>query len=106
MRSKFPYLLIFIFIALFPAMAVDTNSLPFVSPMFSDNMVLQRGKPNPIWGWAKAGEVINVEIAGHIAKAVTGADGRWQAEIQPPAPGGPYTLRIIGPVSLDRKSVV
>jgi hypothetical protein len=24
----------------------------FVSPLFGDNMVLQRGKPNTIWGWA------------------------------------------------------
>ena len=23
--------------------------LPFVSPIFGDNMVLQRGKPNAIW---------------------------------------------------------
>ena len=65
--------------------------------MFSDNMVLQRGKPDAIWDWAKPGDVIRVEIAGQTAKAVAGADDRWQAEIQPPAPGGPYTLKIIGP---------
>ena len=97
MRSKFSCVLVFVFIALLSATAADTNSLPFVSPMFSDNMVLQRGKPNPIWGWSKPGEVIKVEVAGHTAKAVTGADGRWQTEIQPPAPGGPYTVKIIGP---------
>ena len=27
--------------------------LPFVSPIFSDNMVLQRGKPDIIWGWIR-----------------------------------------------------
>ena len=42
--------------------------------MFGDNMVLQRGKPNTIWGWAKPGEEIRVKIADHTAKAVT---GRW-----------------------------
>ena len=85
----------FTFGALFAAAA--NVSLPFVSPMFSDNMVLQRGKPDPIWGWAKPGDVIRVEIAGYTAKAVADAYGRWQAEIDSPATGGPYTLKIVGP---------
>src|ERR1017187_2559491 len=84
------------FVAGITAIAAET-SLPFVSPMFGDNMVLQRGKPNTIWGWSKPGEVVRVEIAGHTTKTVTGADGRWQATIQPPAPGGPYTINIDGP---------
>jgi sialate O-acetylesterase len=96
MRLKSCCLFIFVLLTFIAAGAADTNSLSFLSPMFSDNMVLQRGKPNPIWGWSKPGEVIKVEIAGHTTKAVTGADGRWQAEIQPPAPGGPYTVKIIG----------
>jgi sialate O-acetylesterase len=79
------------------ATAADTASLPFVSPIFSDNMVLQRGKPNTIWGWSKPGQAVRVEIAGHIAKTVTGTNGRWQVRIQPPAPGGPYTIKIDGP---------
>ena len=28
------------------------KSLPLVSPIFGDNMVLQRGKVNTIWGWS------------------------------------------------------
>jgi len=79
--------------------AAETNnaSLPFVSPMFGDNMVLQRGKANRFWGWAKPGQAIRVEIAGQTATAVTGPDGRWQAEVKVPAPGGPYTVKITGP---------
>ena len=75
------------------ALAADAP-LPLVSPMFGDNMVLQRGRPNAIWGWAKPGEVVRVELAGHTAAATADAEGRWQAQIQPPAPGGPYTLKI------------
>ena len=48
-------------------MAADKAPLPFVSPMFGDNMVLQRGKLNTIWGWAKPGQEVRVEIAGHYA---------------------------------------
>jgi len=90
------FLCVSIFATLWTTAAADHSSLPFVSPMFSDNMVLQRGKPDRIWGWAKPGDVITVEIAGHTAKAVAGADGHWQAQIQPPEPGGPYTLKITG----------
>lgn len=71
-----------------------TNSLPFISPMFGDNMVLQRGKPARFWGWAKAGDTIRVELAGQSATAVAAADGRWQTDVPTPVPGGPYTVTI------------
>ena len=86
-----------VFTASLTAAAAKDSALPFVSPMFSDNMVLQRGRPDPVWGWAKPGDVVQVEFAGHTAKATAGADGRWEVKIQPPAPGGPYTLKITGP---------
>jgi sialate O-acetylesterase len=75
--------------------------LSFVSPVFDDNMVLQRGKPNTIWGWAKPGEEIRVTIADCMAKTVTKDDGRWSVVIQPPAPGGPHTLVIDGPQHVE-----
>ena len=77
------------------------TSLPFVSPIFGDNMVLQRGKPNPIWGWSEPGDKVRVEIQGRSATAVAGQDGRWQVTMDPPPAGGPYTIRVTG-----RQSVV
>ena len=59
-------------------------------------MVLQRGKPNAVWGWSKPGDVVTVQIAGHTTKAVAGSDGHWLARVKPPAPGGPYTVTIDG----------
>jgi len=70
--------------------------LPFVSPVFGDHMVLQRGKPNAIWGWSTPGDSVRVELADHSATAVAAANGKWQTRIEPPAAGGPYTLRIAG----------
>jgi sialate O-acetylesterase len=84
-------------LALLAASAAENAQLPFVSPMFGDNMVLQRGKPIRFWGWARAGELIRVELDGRTATAVAESDGRWQTEIKPPAPGGPYEVKIIGP---------
>ncbi len=80
--------------------------LSFVSPVFGDNMVLQRGKPNTIWGWAKPGEEVRVTIADHTVKTVTRDDGRWSVVIQPPAPGGPYTLVIDGPQHVEFHDVL
>jgi sialate O-acetylesterase len=73
---------------------------PFISPIFGDNMVLQRGKTNTIWGWAGAGEKIAVEISGRTVVATATAAGRWQAQFLPPQVGGPYTLTVSGPTNV------
>ena len=72
--------------------AAVAKPLPFVSPVFGDNMVLQRGKPDAIWGWSDPGDTVRVQIGEHSATATAGSDRRWLIKIQPPAPGGPYTV--------------
>jgi sialate O-acetylesterase len=84
----------------------DNASLPFLSPLFGDHMVLQRGKVDPIWGWAKPGETIRVEMGGHTAKGVAGADGRWEIRMKPPATTEAYTVRIEGLKSVELRDVV
>jgi sialate O-acetylesterase len=81
-------------------------ALPFVSPIFSDNMVLERGKPNTIWGWSDPGDIVRVQIGDHTATGVAGPDRRWQASIQPPAPGGPYTVKIAGHQTVELHNVL
>ena len=71
-----------------------SKPLPLVSPIFGDNMVLQRGKANTIWGWTDPGEKVRVDVGNKTATATAGSDRRWQAKIQPPPAGGPYTVRI------------
>ena len=92
-----------------PGQAAQTaaaKSLPFVSPIFGDNMVLQRGKADAIWGWADPGENVRVEIADKSATAVAGADGRWQVKIEPPSAGGPYTVKITGHQTAELHNVL
>ena len=81
-------------------------ALPLVSPLFGDHMMLQRGKTNTFWGWAKPGETIRLEISGRVATGVAGADGRWQAQILPPPVGGPYTLQISGPQTVTFTNIL
>ena len=80
--------------------------LPLVSPIFGDNMVLQRDKPDTIWGWADPGQSVKVEIAEKSASAVAGPDRRWQVKIQPPAVGGPYTLKVTGSQTIEVHNVM
>ena len=49
--------------------------------LFNDNMVLQRGKPVPVWGRATAGNEIHVRFAGECAKTVVGKDGCWRVDL-------------------------
>ena len=39
------------------------SALPFLSPIFTNNMVLQRGHENPVWGWTVPGSKIKLTFA-------------------------------------------
>ena len=80
--------------------------LPLLSPIFGDNMVLQRGKVNTIWGWSEPGAEIRVSIGGKHASAVAGVDRRWQVKIRPPAVGGPYNVEIRGLQTVELHNVL
>ena len=56
--------------------AAVVRPLPFVSPIFGDNMVLQRGKPDAIWGWSDPGDTVRVQIGEQSATATAGSDRR------------------------------
>jgi sialate O-acetylesterase len=80
--------------------------LPFVSPIFGDSMVLQRGKVNTIWGWSEPGDKVQVEVGGKHASGVAGADRRWEVKIHPPHVGGPYTISIKGHQTVELHNVL
>lgn len=65
-----------------------------MSPMFTDNMVLQRNKTIELKGTADAGEKVSVKIAGQRWQTVCGKDGKWSIKLLPMQAGGPYTLYI------------
>jgi len=88
------------------ATQATAKPLPFVSPIFGDNMVLQRGKANTIWGWSEPGDKVRVEVAGKVAIGTTGADRRWQVKIKPPHVGGPYIVTIKGHQTVELHNVL
>ena len=67
-----------------------------LSPIFSDNMVLQQQTKAPIWGVAAQGKSIEILTSWDNKKYTTQADskGNWRINIQTPKAGGPYSIII------------
>ncbi len=68
-----------------------------VHNLFQSNMVVQREKPVPIWGWAAAGETITVIFDEKTQSATAAADRTWKVELPPmPASSEPRTITVRG----------
>ncbi len=63
---------------------------------FSDRMVVQHDRPLVIWGWDEPGLSIEITFDQVSVSATATVDGRWEAEIAAPDPGGPYEISIRG----------
>jgi hypothetical protein len=63
--------------------------------LFSDNLVLQRNEPIPIWGRGIDGDTVQVTFAGERGTA-TVAGGQWMVRLGPLPAGGPYELTVTG----------
>jgi sialate O-acetylesterase len=65
------------------------------NPLFSDGAVLQRGQKIPVWGTARDGEKVTVEIQGQKA-STTAAGGKWSVRLDALKEGEPLTMKITG----------
>jgi len=66
-----------------------------LAPVFTDNMVLQRDLPVPVWGTASPAEEVRVEFAGQSKSTKADAAGKWLVKLDPmPASAEPRTLTI------------
>ncbi len=79
---------------------------PFLHPLFTDDMVLQRGVADQIWGWTTPGNAVNVRLNGQATRVIAGPDGKWVAHVGPFKAGGPYTLTVNGPQSVTLKNIL
>lgn len=77
------------------------------APLFTNNAVLQRDKPIPVWGKASPGEKVSVTFAGRTVSAVAGADGKWSVTLAAlPARVEPSDLVIQGNNKIALSNVV
>jgi sialate O-acetylesterase len=102
-RASIALLALFCFAAVSRAAESDK---PFVHPLFADDMVLQRGMEDPIWGWTEPGKQVTVSLNGKTATATADSDGKWVAKIGPFEAGGPFELTISGPQTVKLANVL
>ena len=62
--------------------------------LFQSGMVLQRGKPIPIWGKTNPSEQVVISWQKKQYTATADADGRWRIDLPKMKAGGPYTLEV------------
>ncbi len=89
LRAALPLLLA---LACAPA-ALANVRLPSI---FSDHMVLQRGVPLPVWGWAEPSEEVTVTIAGQTQTTKADAAGKWKVKLAPLQSAEPLTFTVKG----------
>ncbi len=64
--------------------------------VLGDHMVIQRGKPVAVWGWALPGESVKVKLESAEAAVQAGPDGRFAATLPALQAGGPLELTVSG----------
>lgn len=74
--------------------------------IFSDNLILQRNQPLPIWGTADPGEKVTVTLADSKAETTAGADGKWLVKLPARAAGENLELNVQGKNAVTFKNVV
>jgi sialate O-acetylesterase len=82
-------------------------------PLFSDDMVLQRGGECPVWGTADPGEPVTVKLVRQSNSGVemssvsttADKDGKWRANVDAIKPGTGCTLTIKGKNEIVFKNV-
>lgn len=74
--------------------------------LFSDHMVLQQETPVPVWGWAMAGEKVEVSIAGQVQSTTAGTDSKWQVKLAPLKSAQPLEMTVKGTNTITVKDVL
>jgi sialate O-acetylesterase len=93
-RKSIAYLLMAISSLLLGSKLHAEITLPKV---IGHNMVLQRNKPLPIWGWASAGEHVTVKFGNQVKETVTDTSKHWEIILDPmPASDQPREMVISG----------
>ena len=76
------------------ASTATAASRPFLSAVFQDHAVLQRGKPIRVWGWANPGDIVTVSLSTSKNSIAADSGGRWNMALPQLEAGGPYSMDV------------
>ena len=67
-----------------------------LSPLFTNNMVLQQQTKAAIWGWTSPAKTVTITPSWNKknTSVKAGADGKWKALLETPVAGGPYEIKV------------
>jgi sialate O-acetylesterase len=74
--------------------------------IFGDNMVLQRNKTIPVWGWSDPNETITIRFDHQTHTVQADRKGNWKVNLDKESAGGPYQLVIKGKNTITFKNVL
>ncbi len=92
--------------AVFGISIANTFANPKLDPVFSDHMVLQRGKPILLSGTADADEKLSIKFLNQDFNTIANNNGIWQLSIPAQKEGGPYTLTVKGKTTVNLNDVL
>ncbi|HEY9759869.1 MAG TPA: sialate O-acetylesterase [Oculatellaceae cyanobacterium] len=98
--------LLFALLLLVSSAVPAAQAKPTLAPIFSDGLVLQRNKSVEIWGAAKPGERVEVQVAGQRKSASADAHGKWRVRLAPMPSGTGLELVVAGGGKGEDKLVV
>jgi sialate O-acetylesterase len=94
------------FLSLTSSIAPSLAAKPFVQPLFSDHMVLQRDNEDAVWGWTNPGDIVIVKVMDatgatvQTRAAAANTEGLWQVLVGPfglVPNNASYSMEIAGP---------
>lgn len=74
--------------------------------IFGDNMVLQRNRSIPVWGWSDPSETITIKFNHQTRTVQADRKGNWKVNLDKELAGGPYQLVIKGKNTVTFKNVL
>ena len=86
--------------------ALPAHAAVRLPAIFADHMVIQRGRPVHVWGFAAPQENVAVVFRGTQRTATADALGQWSIELPPGNAGGPFTLSVQGTNAITLRDIL
>jgi sialate O-acetylesterase len=94
-------------LALLATLATTASADVKLPSIFTSNMVLQRDRAVPVWGWADAGERVTVSFARQTKSAKTDDAGKWTIQLDAlKTSTSPRQLKVSGKNTLKLENVL